>query len=103
MRSVARESSTASAAACRSRAHEREVGGLDRGVRAGAHREAEVGRGERGGVVDAVADHRDRAARALQPPDGVDLAVGQDAGDDVARLDPDLRRDGGRRRGRCRR
>ena len=45
-------------------AHEREVAGLDRDVGAGAHREAQVGLGERGGVVDAVADHRDHAALA---------------------------------------
>ena len=44
-----------------------EVAGLDRDVGAGAHREAEIGLRERGGVVDAVADHRHHAALGLQP------------------------------------
>ena len=44
-----------------------EVAGLDGDVGAGAHGEAEVGLGERGGVVDAVADHRHHAALGLQP------------------------------------
>ena len=40
-------------------AHERHVGGLDGDVGAhGAHGDAEVGRGQRGRVVDPVADHR---------------------------------------------
>ena len=39
-----------------------QVGGLDRRVGAGAHRQAQVGLGERGGVVDPVADHGDRPA-----------------------------------------
>ena len=47
---------------------EREVGGLDRDVRAGAEREPEVGLGERRRVVDAVADHRDDLALGLQAP-----------------------------------
>ena len=47
---------------------EREVGRLDRDVRAGADREAEVGLRERGRVVDAVADHRDDLAGVLEPP-----------------------------------
>jgi hypothetical protein len=45
---------------------QRQVAGLDRDVAAGAHREAEVGLGERGRVVHAVADHRDDPALPLQ-------------------------------------
>ena len=41
--------------------------------------------GEGGGVVDAVADHRHDAV-LLQPPDDVDLVLGQDVGDDVGRM-----------------
>ncbi len=45
-------------------AHERDVGGFDGDVAAdGAHRDADVGGRERRSVVDAVADHRDRADR----------------------------------------
>ena len=50
--------------------------GLDGDVGAGADRQAEVGLGERGRVVDAVADHRDDAALGLQPADDVDLVAG---------------------------
>ena len=46
---------------------ERQVGGLDRDVGAGADREPEVGLGEGGCVVDAVTDHRDDLALGLQP------------------------------------
>ena len=46
-------------------AEQRDVGGLERRVGAGgAHRDADVGGRERGRVVDAVADHRDRADSA---------------------------------------
>ena len=51
--------------------HQRDVGGLERGVGAGdAHRDADVGGGERRRVVDAVADHRHacRIARAAPRP-----------------------------------
>ena len=97
VRSVARESRIASAAARRSPRDERQVGGLDRDVGAGADREPEVGLRERGRVVDAVADHRDDAALA---PAGarttVGLVGGQHLGDDL--VDADLVR---RRRARC--
>ena len=78
-------------------ADEREVAGLDGDVGAGAHREAEVGLGERGGVVDAVADHRDDPALVLEAPDDVDLVGGEHLGDHV--VDADLGGDGARRRG----
>jgi hypothetical protein len=35
---------------------------------AGAHGDAQIGRGEGGGVVDAVADHRDRAVALAELP-----------------------------------
>ena len=66
MRSVARLSRMASAAAREVAAHEREVGGLDGDVGAGADREAEVGLRERGRVVHAVADHGDDVAVVLE-------------------------------------
>ena len=75
---------------------EREVGGLDRDVGAGADREAEVGLGERGRVVDAVADHRDDAALGLQAADHVGLVGGQTSAMTV--VDADL--GGDRARGR---
>ena len=67
VRSVARESRIASAGGAQVAGDQRQVGGLDRDVGAGADRQAEVGLGERGRVVDAVADHRHDAALGLQP------------------------------------
>ena len=80
-------------------AHQGEVAGLDGDVGAGAHGQAEVGLGEGGGVVDAVADHRHDPALGLQPLDDVDLVGGQDLGDHVAASMPTSRGDraGGRR------
>ena len=54
--------------------HQRNVGGLDRGVGAGgAHGDADVGRGQRRRVVDAVADHGHRAELPTQLLDERDL------------------------------
>ena len=50
-------------------ADEGEVAGFDGDVGAGAHGDAEVGLGEGGGVVDAVADHGDDLALGLQAAD----------------------------------
>ena len=44
-------------------AHQRDAGGVHRHVGAGAHGDADVGRGQRRRVVDAVADHRDAPRR----------------------------------------
>ena len=46
-------------------AEEHDVRGLSRHVRSRAHRDPHVGLGQRGGVVDAVADHGDPLAGAL--------------------------------------
>ena len=73
MRSVRRERRIASAGDREVAAHEGEVAGLDGDVGAGAHGDAEVGLGEGGGVVDAVADHGDDLAFGLEAPDDVDL------------------------------
>ena len=73
VRSVRRDSRMASAAATQVAAHQGQVAGLDRDVGAGAHGQAEVGLGQRGGVVDAVAHHRHDAALGLEPLDDVDL------------------------------
>ena len=72
--------------------YEGEVAGLDGGVRAGAHGQAQVGLGQRGRVVDAVADHRHRTALVLEPLDDVDLVLRHDLGDDL--VDADLGGDG---------
>ena len=45
---------------------QRDAGALHRDVRAGAHRDADVGLRQRGRVVDAVAGHRDDAPLRLQ-------------------------------------
>ena len=73
-------------------ADEGEVAGFDGDVGAGAHGEAEVGLGEGGGVVDAVADHGDDLALGLEAADDVDLVGGEDLGDDL--VDADLVGDG---------
>ena len=98
VRSVRRDSRIASAAARRSPRTRVRSDGLDGDVGAGAHREAEVGLGQRGGVVDAVADHRDDAALALQVGDRVDLVGRQHLGDHVLGVDADLGGDRARRR-----
>ena len=72
------------------------VGGADRDVGAGAEGEPEVGGGERGAVVDAVADHRHPVAARPQPGDDGRLAGRQRPGDDLV----DARRGGDRPRGR---
>ena len=64
VRSVRRDSRIASAAARRSPRTSVRSRRLDRDVGAGAHGEPEVGLGQRGGVVDPVADHRDDPALA---------------------------------------
>ena len=89
--SVRRLSRIASAAAREIAAHQREVAGLDRNVGAGAHGDAEVGLGERGRVVDAVADHGDDATLRLQPGDGGHLVGRQHIGDHIVVGYPDLR------------
>ena len=69
MRSVARDEADRVGGGAQVAGDERQVGGLDRHVGAGADRQAEVGLGERGRVVDAVADHRHDAALGLQAAD----------------------------------
>ena len=56
---------------------------LDRDIRSGADRDADVRAGERGRVVDAVADHRDRAAVLLQAGHDIRLLPGQHLGEDL--------------------
>ena len=95
VRSVARASRMASGAARRSPRDQGQVGGLDRDVGAGSHRQPEIGLGERGGVVDPVADHRHDLALALQSLDLVHLFGGQHLGDHL--VDADLAGDRVRR------
>ena len=78
--------------AAQAAADQGDVGGGDGDVGAGADGDAEVGLGQGGGVVDAVADHRDHVPVGLEGGDAVGLVGGQDLGDDV--VDADLGRDG---------
>ena len=73
---------------------EGDVGGFDGDVGAGADRETDVGLREGGGVVDAVADHADEMAFALQAPDLERFVFGQHFGAHAS--DPDLAGDRGR-------
>ena len=66
MRSVARRQPDRVGGRAQVAGDERQVGGLDRHVGAGADREAEVGLGERRRVVHAVAGHRDDAPLRLE-------------------------------------
>ena len=50
-----------------------QVARVDRHVRSRAHGDAQIRRGQRGGVVDPVAHHRDDPALPLQGSHGVDL------------------------------
>ena len=75
----------------RSPFEQRDAGALDRDVRAGAHRDADIGGRERGRVVDAVARHRDHAALAPQLLDHGALLIRQHLGLDLG--DAELARD----------
>ena len=88
---VRRESRMASAAEIRSPRTSVMSAASIGDVGAGAHRQAQVGLREGGGVVHAVADHRDDLALGLQPGDHVGLVLGHDLGDDLG--DAHLRRD----------
>src|SRR5699024_11460414 len=52
-----------------------DISGFDGHVGAGAHRQAEVGLGQGGGVVDTVADLGHDLAFALEEGDEVDLVI----------------------------
>ena len=58
-----------------------EVGGADRGVRAGSDRHAQVGLGEGGGVVDTVTDHRHPDPWSCSARTAADFPVGRHAGE----------------------
>ena len=87
-RIVARDSAIAEPHEPRVAADERDVRRLDRHVGAGPDRHAEVRAGERRGVVDPVADHRDPAALGLEPRHDASLSAGQHLRDDAVRRDP---------------
>ena len=71
------------------------VAGLFGGLRAGVHRHADVGLGERGRVVGAVAGHRDEPAAGLLALDQRHLVLGRRLGEEV--VDAGLVGDGLRR------
>ncbi len=60
---------------------QRQVGGRDGDVGAGAHGQTEVGLDEGGGMIDAIADHGNDRAGVLQAADRGDLVFGHDLGD----------------------
>src|SRR5471032_195087 len=65
-------------------AHQRDAGGVHGDVGAAGYGDADIGGGQRGGVVDAVADHGDASAAGLQAGDGGRFVGGQHVGDDAA-------------------
>ena len=74
--SVPRASRIASGTAPRSSRSTMQVRGADSDVSAGAQGDAEVGRGQRGAVIDPVADHGHPVALGLQIPDHRYLLAG---------------------------
>ena len=76
--------------------HQRYAGALDRDVGAGAHGDADIGRGKRRRIVDAVAGHGDPAAGALQLGDDAALVLGQHLGVDLVDAEPPRHGFGGR-------
>ena len=71
------------------------VAGLFGGLGAGVHRQPDVGLGQRGRVVGAVAGHRHEIAAGLLALDQRHLVLGRGLGEEV--VDAGLRRDGRRR------
>ena len=69
------------------------VAGFLGGLRAGVHGHADIGLGERGRVVGAVADHRDHAAAGLLPADERELVLRFGLGQKIVHAR--LRGDGG--------
>ncbi len=67
---------------------QRDAGALHRHVGAGAHRDADVGGGQRGRIVDAVAGHRDDAALRAQALHHLLLLRRHDVG--LERVQPQL-------------
>ena len=64
-------------------AHQHDVGRLDGHIRPGADGDAEVGFDQRGGIVDAVADHGDRQSACFISPDLRRLLLRQDLGEEL--------------------
>lgn len=63
-------------------ADERHVSRFNGDISSGPDREADIGGGQRGRIVDSVADHADSAAGRLQRADDVGLLAGQSFGFD---------------------
>ena len=72
-------------------AHDREIAGLHSGVGSRAHRDTEVGRNQRGGVVHTITHHGDGSAFAPQSLDHGQLVGGQDTRHGVGRVDANFR------------
>jgi hypothetical protein len=77
LRMVATDNRRASTRPSEIAAQERDAGAFDRYIRAAAHRDADVGRGQRRRVIDAIADHGDAAAFGAQPLHHLALLLGQ--------------------------
>ncbi len=69
------------------------VARLARGLGAGVHRHADIGLGQSGRVVGAVAAHRDQLAAGLLLADQRQLVLGRRLSEEI--VDPGLGRDGG--------
>ncbi len=79
LRNVARLAWMAPATRRGSGAHQRNAGRFHGDVGAGAHGDADVGGRQGGRIVDAVAEHADDLASAVQLLHGLGLAIGPDA------------------------
>ena len=74
-------------------ADERDIAGFDGDIAAGADGEADIGLGQGGRVIDAIADHGHARAFRLQLGDRAGFVGWQDLGHDLR--DADLAGDGG--------
>ncbi len=68
-------------------AHERDGAGFHGHVGSTAHRDSNIGLGERGSVVQSVADHRHDASTVLNRPDLLELPIGQYLGHHTTHAD----------------
>ena len=84
---VRRDSITAVDDAAQVAGHQDDVASFDGDVGAGTDSEANIGLGQSGGVVDAVADKTDAAAIGLQTFDLGGLLVGKHFGQDFVDAD----------------
>ena len=92
LRIVARLSATAVGRRAEVVRHQNDIGGLDGDIRAAADRNADIGLGQRRGIVNAITGEGDRPMPGAERLQRGELAFRQDFGDDRRRSRPLWRR-----------